>query len=256
MKRNSTDTDQAFAGSGETIRSAIQRIVMTRTRCWLIAVTLLAGLAAGVMTTAGVPAADLTFAILSEPVQSLMSVTVPFLGVLLVGDLRRTVGPAWIMPSLLAAILLAAAIGLFGVLVSAVALAITSPGSAPGPWLNAGTIAVGGVLVQIVAQLVGTGLGLLLRSPVVASLATIVLPLGLWLVLGGVEILRPAQAWLTPYSSVRNLLSGQMSVMTWTQWLAVVLIWCVGLNVMGAVRLKRSRSGHALASEGSHDSER
>ncbi|NRQ32904.1 hypothetical protein HII36_13785 [Nonomuraea sp. NN258] len=47
-----------------------------------------------------------------------------------------------------------------------------------------------------------------LRPPVVTSLATIVLPLGLWPVLHGVEILRPAQAWLTPYFSVRNLLSG------------------------------------------------
>jgi hypothetical protein len=80
---------------------------------------------------------------------------------------------------------------------------------------------------------------LLVRSPVVAFLASIVLPLGLWLVLGSVDVLRPAQAWLTPYATVRNLLSGRMSAVTWAQWLVVVLIWGVSLNAIGAARLKR-----------------
>jgi hypothetical protein len=97
---------------------------------------------------------------------------------------------------------------------------------------------VGSVLVQVVAQLVGTGLGLLLRSSVIAFLASIVLPLGLWFVLGGVDVLRPAQAF-TPYATVQNLLSGEMSAVKWAQWLIVLLIWGVGLNAAGAAWLKR-----------------
>src|SRR2546423_1659085 len=85
----------------------------------------------------------------------------------------------------------------------------------PRRWRHAGTVAVGGVLVQVVAQLVGTGLGLLLRSPVVAFLGSIVLPLGLWLALGAVDALRPAREWLTPYASVWHLLSGQMGGVRW-----------------------------------------
>jgi hypothetical protein len=112
---------------------------------------------------------------------------------------------------------------------------------------------VGGVLVQVVAQLVGTGLGLLLRPVVVAFVATIVLPLGLWYVLGAVDALQPAQAWLTPYSSVRNLLSGRMSTAAWAHWLVVVLIWAVGLNAAGAARL---RLGSAPASEVGRDQDR
>jgi hypothetical protein len=44
---------------------------------------------------------------------------------------------------------------------------------------------------------------------------------------------RPA-ARLTPLGSVRNLLSGEMSALRWAQWLCVLLIWGVGLNVLGA----------------------
>ncbi|MEK8106879.1 hypothetical protein NKG94_20305 [Micromonospora sp. M12] len=112
------------------------------------------------------------------------------------------------------------------------------------PWRFAGTVAVGSVLVQIVAGLVGTGLGLLLRSVVVAFLATIVLPLGLFTLLGAVDALRPAQPWLTPLGSVRNLLSGDMTPLRWVQWLCVLLIWGVGLNAVGAV-VRHRRGGPA-----------
>ena len=71
------------------------------------------------------------------------------------------------------------------------------------------TVALGGVLVQVLAHSVGTGSGLLLRPVVVACLATIVVPLGLWAVLGGIDVLQPAQAF-TPYATVRNLLSGRI----------------------------------------------
>jgi hypothetical protein len=233
------DTDVASAGLGGATLEAIRRSVGTRPRQWLVAITLLAGVSAAVAMTAAMHPGERTFAALSEPVQMLMSVTVPFLGILLARDLRRAPRAARLTPTVLAATLLAAAIGVFGVLVCVTALAVAPSGTAPDPWRHAGTVAVGSVLVQVVAQLVGTGLGLLLRSFVVAFLASIVVPMGLWLVLGGVDVLRPAQAWLTPYATARNMLSGQMNAVTWAQWLVVLLIWGVGLNAVGAALMKR-----------------
>ncbi|WP_143194133.1 hypothetical protein [Micromonospora sp. CB01531] len=100
------------------------------------------------------------------------------------------------------------------------------------------------------AQLVGTGLGLLMRHPAIAFVASIVLPLGLWLLLGAIDVLRPAQA-LTPYSSVRHLLSGQMNALSWVQWLAVLLIWGVSLNALGAAQLrKRNHDGDPASALG------
>ncbi|MET8832425.1 hypothetical protein ABZV78_00700 [Micromonospora sp. NPDC004540] len=242
MRKRTVDIDEESTGFGGATLDAIRRSVGTRPRRWLIAITLLLGLLAALAMTAAEQPADLTFSTLSDPVQSLMSVTVPFLGVLLARDLRRAPSTARLTPTLLAATLLAAAVGLFGVLVCAAALALAPAGTAPDPWRHAATIALGGVLVQIVAQLVGTGLGLLLRPAVVACLATIVLPLGLWAVLGGVDVLQPAQAF-TPYATVRNLLSGRMSAVNWAQWLVVLLIWGVGLNIIGVARLKRRKPG-------------
>ncbi|MET8119548.1 hypothetical protein [Micromonospora sp. NPDC005189] len=212
----------------------------TRARRWLLAGTLLAGLLVAVALTAAAAPADRTFATLSDTVQSLMSVMTPLFGILLVRDLRRASGAVRVTPTLVAVGLPAAVIGVFGVLVCAVTLALT-PVVADQPWRHAGIVALGSVLVQLVAGLVGVGLGLLLRSPVVAFLATVVLPLGLYALLGGVDALRPTQAWLTPYGSVRNLLSGDMSLLRWAQWLCVLLIWGVGLNAAGAALLKRRR---------------
>ncbi|GGO24499.1 hypothetical protein [Micromonospora parathelypteridis] len=223
----------------ETTRSPLRRAIGTPARRWLLAGTLLAGLLVAVALTAAAAPADRTFAALSDTVQSLMSVATPLFGVLLVRDLRRAADAVRVGPTVLAVCLPAAVIGVVGVLICATTLALTPADIADDPWRHAGTIAVGSVLVQIVAGLVGTGLGLLLRSAVVAFLATIVLPLGLFALLGGVDALRPAQAWLTPFGSVRNLLSGDMSVLRWAQWWCVLLIWGVGLNTAGAAVLKR-----------------
>ncbi|NES31691.1 hypothetical protein GCE86_03130 [Micromonospora terminaliae] len=220
---------------------ALRRSVGTRARRILLAVTLLLGLLAAAGLALAGPTGDRTLGKLSDLVQSLMSVIVPAFGILLARDLKRAAGTARLAPTLLAATLLAAAIGLFGLVVCVAALAMTTS-TAPEPWRHAGTIAAGSVLVQVVAQLVGTGLGLLMRRPALAFAASIVLPLGLWILLGAVDVLRPAQA-LTPYSTVRHLLSGEMSALNWVQWLAVLLIWGVGLNALGAARLRR----------GSHD---
>ena len=131
---------------------------------------------------------------------------------------------------------LAAGVGLAGILISAVTL-LAAPETAADPWARAGTIAVGSVLVQAVAVLVGTGLGLLIRPAVLAFIATIVVPMGLWFVLSA---LPSVQDWLTPYATVQNLLSGEMTLRAWAQWVVVALLWGVGLNALGAARLQRA----------------
>jgi hypothetical protein len=246
-ERTVKGANEASFGFGAATLAAIGRCVGTRSRRWLVAITLLLGLAAAVAVTAAGPPADRTFVALSLPVQSLMSAALPFIGVLLARDLLRAPRSARLTPTLLAAALLAAAVGVFGVLVCAVVVWVAPSGTAGGPWDQVLTVAVGSVLVQVVAQLVGTGLGLLLRPAVVAFLASIVLPLGLWFVLGRVDILRPAQAWLTPYATAQNLLSGRMSALAWSQWFVVLLLWGVGLNAFGASQLTRRRRGGSPA---------
>jgi peptidoglycan/LPS O-acetylase OafA/YrhL len=213
------------------VPDAIRRSAGTRPRRWLLALTLLAGLVAAVALTASLPPAQRTFATTTNPVQSLMSVTVPLLGILLVADLRRTSSNS-VFPTLLGAVVVAAVIGLAGAGFCAAALAF-APSS--DPWWHAVAIAAGGVPVQVLAVLVGTGLGMLLPSRLVAFLGTIVVPLGLWFVLRGTD----AQAWLTPFAAVQNLLSGRMTAVMWAQWLVVFLVWGVCLNVAGAARLRR-----------------
>jgi hypothetical protein len=227
------------AGLGPATFGAIRRLIEPRSGRWVAAITLPLGVCAAVAVTAIAHPADRTFAAISDPVQSLMSVPLPYLGVVAGRELRRAPGAARVVPTLLAATLLAVAVGVFGALVSAAALAVAGS-TAPDPWRHAGTVAVGGVLVQVVAQFVGTGLGLLLRSSVVAFLGTIVLPLGLWLGLGAVDVLHPARDWLTPYAAARHALSGRMGGLRWVQWLAVFMVWGVGLNAAGLARRRPS----------------
>lgn len=247
MKRRGTVNRRAEGTGGAPTRfapatlAALGRGVATRPRKWLIAVTLLLGVLAGVGMVAVAQSADQTFVSVSKSAQSLMSVTLPFLGVLLVRDVLRSPGAVALAPTLLAATLLAVVVGAFGVVVCAVALAVVPSGATMGRWDHTATITACSLLVQVVAQLVGTGLGLLLRPAVIACLGTIVLPLGLWFVLGSMAVIRPAQAWLTPYPTVQNLLSGRMSALAWAQWSVVVLLWGAALNGLGAAR--RGRGG-------------
>ncbi|TNH30150.1 hypothetical protein FHG89_08890 [Micromonospora orduensis] len=223
----------------ETTRGALRRSLGTRGRAWLLVGTLAAGLLSAVALVAAADPADRTFAAISDTAQSLMSVLTPLFGILLVRDLRRAPDTIGVVPTVLAVLVPAVVVGVGGVLVCAATVALTPAAVADEPWRHAGTVAVGSVLVQGVAGLVGTGLGLLLRSTVLAFVATIVLPLGLFGLLGAVDGLRPAQPWVTPFGSVRHLLSGEMSVLRWVQWLCVLLIWGVGLNALGAAALRR-----------------
>jgi hypothetical protein len=247
-QRTAEGASEASTGLGAATLEVIGRGVGTRQRRWLVAITLLLGVLAAVALTAAGSPADRTYITVSGPVQSLMSITLPFVGVLLAGDLRRAPGAARVTPTLLAAVLLAAAVGVFGDLVCAVAIGAAAPDPAIDPWGQVATVAVGSVFIQVVAQMVGTGLGLLLRSAIVPFLASIVLPLGLWLVLGSVDILRPAQAWLTPYANLQNLFAGRMHGLAWVQWFVAFLLWGVGLNAVGAARLKRPRRAGGPAS--------
>jgi hypothetical protein len=233
---------EAVTGLGAATLTALGRAVGTGPRRWLLALTLFLGLAAAVALAAEGSPTDRTFTNLSGPTQSLMSITLPSIGVLLVGDLRRARATR-LMPTLLAAVLIAVAVGLFGVATCAVALGLAPTTAGVDPWARFATIAVGSVLVQVVAQLVGTGLGLLIRPAFVAFVASIALPLGLWFVLGTTDVLRPAQAWLTPFATVQNLFSGERDALGWVQWFVVFLLWGVGLNAVGAARLRRVHSG-------------
>ncbi|GAA0916830.1 hypothetical protein [Nonomuraea longicatena] len=56
------------------------------------------------------------------------------------------------------------------------------------------------------------------------------------------DALHSAQSWLTPYATVQNLLSGEMSAISWAQWPNVLLLWGVILNAIGKARLKRQQS--------------
>ena len=207
----------------------------------ILIATALLGVLAPVAVAAGTAPADRTFASFSLPTQSLMSVTVPFLGVLLVGELHAPFRAARILAVVGRALGLALLAAAFGVLTCAVVTATLASDAPGGRWSGAAMVALGSLLVQGVAQLVGTALGLLIRRPVLACLATVALPLGLWWLLGATAVLRPVQAWLTPYPSVQHLLSGQMTGTSWVQWLAVLAIWGVGLNSLAILRATRGR---------------
>jgi hypothetical protein len=220
-----------------------RRALDSRGRRWVLAVTLLGGVGGAIAVAAGVAPAERTFALISGAAHSLMSVGVPILGVLLVAGLRRPAGRTAVLRTVGTALGLALLVAAIGVLVC-VAVTAIAPSAAPGGrWANAGVVALGSLLVQGVAMLVGTGLGLLLRRRTVAASATIVLPLGLWALCGALPALRPVQPWITPFPSAQHLLSGEMSPIRWAQWTAVLAIWGVGLHVLGLARAAHRPAG-------------
>ncbi len=174
-----------------------------------------------------------------------MALPGPCFGGLRTTALRPTRVRARLAPRVVAAAALAVAFALFGIVVAAIATVLASSTMPGGPWQHAGAIAAGSVLVQLIAQLTGTGWGQLVRSPSIAMAATIVVPLGLYLVLGVLDRVRPARDWVTPAANAGYLLSGQLSASVWARCLVVVLSWNVGLNALGADRVNRQRAGAA-----------
>jgi hypothetical protein len=210
---------------------------LTRARSALLLATVVLG-ALGSAAVLGFPPEERTFAGVVGPVQLLMSVLVPLVGILLVGDLRRTrstSGRPSVLPAVLTAVLLAELLAVVGVLFAATALAL-APTSALDPWRAAALLVVGSLLAQLVAVLTGTGLGLLVPSRALAFVLTL-LPVGLWLVLGTAAPLRAVRDWVTPYGPVRQLLDGTTTAVTWGELLVVLALWGLTLNVLGARKL-------------------
>jgi hypothetical protein len=151
---------------------------------------------------------------------------------------------AIIVAKLLASMIIAVSGAAYGVLLSVLATSAATPGAGQGQWNATGMIILGSVLVQLIAQLSGAGWGLLLGSSPLAIVADVIVPLGFWIITGAVPGLQGVQEWLTPFASVRNLLSGQMGVEQWAQVGVVVLVWVVALNAAGIFRVLRlSESG-------------
>jgi hypothetical protein len=233
----------APAGWEDGTLSAARRLVATRPRQVLLAVTLVLGASVAVAMPLAAPPVDRTFAGVCGLVQILMSVPLPFFGGLLSSDLAGGEHQLRRAPVALAAGGLATAVALVGAAMSALALTLAGPG-AGAVWAHAGMVVLGSVVVQLVAQFVGTGLGLLIRRRALAMAATIVVPLGLLLVLG-VAPLRPIQPWLVPYPSAQQLLTGAMGPVSWARLLVVVVLWDVGLNLLG-LRLMARRPVSAV----------
>ncbi|MFG1673806.1 hypothetical protein [Micromonospora sp. NPDC049282] len=225
--------------TNETIVGTLRRAVGTRGRRVLLLVTVGVGVLAAVALMAGLPAAERTAATFGEPVHAFISVPLPFVGVLLANDLRRTPG-APVLPTLAGATLIAVAAGLAGDAISVAAPAV-SGSTAPDPWANLGGIAVAGVSAQVLAQLVGTGLGLLIARPWWGCPATIVLPLGAYALL---TPLGAARDWLTPYGALRGVLAEGSGGVGWARWATAALLWGAALNVVGVV-VRRRRAATA-----------
>ncbi|WP_157246034.1 hypothetical protein [Nonomuraea typhae] len=202
----------------------IKRALGSRGWQWAAVLTFLAG----ALVAAVVPASEVVLL-----TQSVISVGVPFLTIRLAGQVRTAVG-ARVPAVLLGAAVVSAVAGVLGVVLCVVALAVRAdPAQAAAP-----AVVLGSVLVQVGAGLLGTGLGMLLRPAWVACAASVVVPLGVYGLLGGIEALRPVQGWVTLYAAARNQLSGQMGGLEWGQWAVVTLIWVVGLNLLAAARLR------------------
>ncbi|HYQ33617.1 MAG TPA: hypothetical protein VEQ83_10425 [Lapillicoccus sp.] len=215
--------------------TSLSRAVSTRARRRLVGLTLGLGLLVGVAV--GLVPADHTFATRTGVIALLTSVTVPFLGVLMASDVRRAPQTVRPLPTLVAAVLVAVAFGLVAALVGVVTVGVL--GSDAGRWQDAVAVSLGAVVTMVMAQLVGVGLGLLIGRPWLACVATIVLPLGLWLGLGAIPAVSAAQAWVVPMTSAQHLLSGRMSGEAWAQLAVVLVLWGRCLYALGTWRLGR-----------------
>ena len=234
-------------------RAAVLELRQTagsRARRWLLIASGAVGLlTAGLVAFTG-PARDHTFAVISFYTQSAISLPLPFVSILIMtqefGRRARSTTPASassrdaiITAKLLASALIAVAGASYGVLISVLATSAAALPADQDRWDAAGLIILGSVLVQLIAQLSGAGWGLLLGSSVLAIVADVVVPLGLWIVTGAVPGVHGAQAWLAPFASVRNVLSGHMDAQRWAQVGLIVLVWVIALNAAGIFRVRR-----------------
>jgi hypothetical protein len=159
--------------------------------------------------------------------QSALSLPLPFLGVLLAGDVRAT--PALLWPRTAAS----TAAGITGALFAFLCCTIAS-----GDWSAAPL--PGSLAVQVVAVLTGLGFGLLTRHPWLAMLTDAVAPVSLWAVAGAAG-LQSARRWLFPYGNVDHLTSARPLPIDWAREAVIVLVWVIGLL---AAASRRTRHGN------------
>lgn len=209
----------------------------------IVGAAVLVGLLTAVAVAAGSPPEDITVGSVAGPTESVVSIVVPFLGVVLVLRSARPATLCTLGRAVGIALTWAAALAILGMAITVVVVAIVNGG---GHWTSLGRLLLGSVLVQLVAQATGTGLGMLTRRPLLACLLTVLLPLGLWSSLGAVVVLQPARVWLTPFASVQRLLAVDMDGLAWVQWLVMVSIWGLGLNLVGAWLMLRPRAARHL----------
>jgi type III secretory pathway component EscS len=237
------------AGLAEATWVELAKAASPRAGRWLLIVSALVGLLVAVVVAITITAQDRTFALTSFYVQSTISLPLPFVSILLMTRnfgrqaMSRIPVPAasasrMVAAKLFASMIIAVLAAGYGIALSALATSL-SPAAAEGRWTGVGMIMLGSVLVQLIAQLVGAGFGLLLMSSAAAIFADVVIPLGLWVITGAVPGLHGLQSWLTPFASVGNLLSGHVNAQHWAQVAVVVLVWVIVLNAAGVLRLRR-----------------
>ena len=215
--------------------ASARQLLLSRRGGVLTAATLLVG--AGTAWAAARSGPD--FRDVLEPVQLVVSVFVPFFGVLAVTDLHRpgTSTPSRLAPRLLAAVGFAVGFALAGALLAAAATTWAGGGRPPGP--RAAALVTGAVLVQVIAQLTGTGWGLLIRRPGLAMAATIVVPMSATALLTAIDPGGDLVRWLTPYGNARSLLAGAPTPRTLAALTVVVPLWCAVPNLLGSRRIHR-----------------
>lgn len=209
---------------------------MKRSRALVViaAVTAVVGVGTAFALAAVLPSHQRTFAVVAVPVQLLISVGVPFLGAVATSSLRGGASTE-VRHTLAGAAAWALGFAVLGLVATAAAVAILASSTTEAPWAKALPIVLGSLLVQVVAMFIGTGFGLLLRRPVLASLATVVLPLAVWFLL--VEVAPGARLWLTPLEGANRLLAGTMAASDWLPYVVMLSIWVVALNLAGLRRL-------------------
>lgn len=215
-----------------TIRSELADCLRVRSLRWLIIVTAAIGVLLAAVSTLQPPEMR-QFTAYSLPTQLTMSVTVPFIGVVMVHRALRRPGGR-LAPSVAAAMIVAVAAAGFGLAACGVAYGLT--GDTTDGFRDVPVELAAPFLTQALAQAVGVGMGLLIRRPVIASLATVVPPLGLYLLLSTTDALIEIRQWTTPLAVSSELLAGTVSPLTWLSWATVVLLWGVTLNVAGLSR--------------------
>lgn len=119
-------------------------------------------------------------------------------------------------------------LGLIGAVACLIVAAVT------GARLDSVPAVIGGsVIAQTVAHLVGTGFGLLLPRPITASALTVILPIGLWQLLG--LLFPPARDWLTPLPSANRWWSGTMTGGYLPPFAVMALLWAALPNMAGMI---------------------